>query len=206
MAFEDEAPLERAYPYRTGWRVIGCLMFGFTVLGVGGMALVPIGCDKIAAGNLPVGIAMAIIGVFGGLAQLLAIAAFISGVRETISPPTIRVSTTALLLPTNLREESTVEEQDENGEPKNLNQPPAHPEAIPFTAIRWIRREGPPNPGSDKLMIVHDLSQQTLVVEQYMMNAGDFDELEIVLRAAVPNAFASAPPTSESPTSETGGG
>lgn len=198
MAFEDESPLERAYPYRTGWRVIGCLVLVFTMLGVAGVSLVPVGCEKVRAGNLPIGIALTIIGIFGAPMLFMAIVALVSGIRESISPPLIRVSTTALILPIRLRERSTVEEQDEDGEPKDLNQPPAHPETIPFTAIRWIRREGPPNPGSAKLMIVHDLSQQTLVIEEYMMDTGDFDELEIVLRAAVPNAFANAPPM-ESP-------
>jgi hypothetical protein len=31
MAFEDDAPLERAYPYRTGWKVLGCLSLVFGV-------------------------------------------------------------------------------------------------------------------------------------------------------------------------------
>ena len=122
------------------------------------------------------------------------VAALALGIRESIRPPLLQVTTTALILPANLRQNSTKEEQDEQGEPKDLNQPPAHPEEIPFTAIRWVRREGLHNPGSDKLMIVHDLSTQTLVIEQAMMNPADFDELETVLRRALPGVFTSAPP------------
>lgn len=194
MTFEDK--LERAYPYRSGLRVAGCAALLFGLLGFGGTALVPVGCDKVRANQLPLGIALTMIGVCTAPMLLLALGAIVMGIRETINPPLLRVSTTSLLLPTNLRENSTTEEQDEQGEPKNLNQPLAQPEEIPFTAIRWIRREGPHNPGSDKLLIVHDLSTQTLVIEQHMMNTADFDELETVLRTAVPQAFASAPPTS----------
>jgi hypothetical protein len=193
MAFEDE-PLERAYPYRTGWRVMCCVVIVLGALGFAGLALVPLGGEKVRDGNLPVGIALVVIGLFGAPLILLAAAALVTGVRESIKPPLVRVTTTALILPPNLRENSTIEEQDERGEPKDPNAPPAHPEEIPFSAIRWVRREGPPNPGSDKIMIVHDLSGQTLVIEQHMMSTGDFNELETVLRAAVPHAFTSAPP------------
>jgi hypothetical protein len=194
MAFEDEAPLERAYPYCGGWRVVCCMVVVFSMLGVGGMALMPVGCEKVQQGNLPIGIALAVIGCFGAPMILMAVAALSMGIRESIKPPLLRVTTTSLILPPNLRENSTTEEQDEQGEPKNPNQPPAHPEEIPFRAIRWVRREGPHNPGNDKLLIVHDLSAQTLVIEQAMMNTADFDELETVLRRALPGVFTSAPP------------
>jgi hypothetical protein len=200
MALEDEPALERAYPYHSGFRVVCCMVVVLVMLGFGGTALVPLGCEKIRAGNLPVGIAFTIIGVFGAPLLLLAVVALVAGIRESISPPLVRVTTTGLILPGNLRQNSTAEEQDEQGEPKNPNQPPAHPEEIPFSAIRWVRREGPPNPGNDKLLIVHDLSAQTLVIEQHMMSPSDFDELETVLRAAVPNVFTSAPPPPTSPT------
>jgi hypothetical protein len=195
MAFEDdEVPLERAYPYRTGWQSIGCLVVFLTLLGAGGTALIPFGCDKVRAGQMPIGIAFVVMGCFGAPMLLLALLALVSGIRETIRPPLLSVTPTALRLPMNLRENSTAEEQDERGEPKNLNAPPAHPEEIPFEAIRWVRREGPINPGSHKLMIVHDLSAQTLVIEQAMMRPDDFDELETVLRAALPGVFTAAPP------------
>ena len=170
------------------------------MLGVGGTALVPVGCEKVRAGNLPIGIAFVITGIFGAPMLLMALAALSVGIREAIRPPLLRVTTTALILPINLRQNSTREEQDEQGEPKDLDPLPAHPEEIPFTAIRWVRREGPPNPGNDKLMIVHDLSAQTLVIEQAMMNTADFDELETVLRTALPGVFTSAPPPPPPPT------
>jgi hypothetical protein len=194
MAFEDETPMERAYPYRAGWRVVCCGVVFLTMLGVGGTALVPVGCEKVRNGNLPVGIAFVIIGIFGAPMLLMAVVALAEGIRESIRPPLLRVTTTSLILPANLRQNSTKEEQDEQGEPKDPNQPPAHPEEIPFSAVRWVRREGPPNPGNDKLMIVHDLSVQTLVIEQAMMDTADFDELETVLRTALPGVFTSAPP------------
>jgi|GEM_PF-3575366 len=196
MTFDNDK-LERAYPYRSGWRVAGCTALLFGVLGFIGTVLVPVGCDKLRANQLPLGIALTMIGVCTAPMLLLALGAIVMGIRETINPPLMRVSTTSLLLPANLRENSTAEDEDEREEPKNFNQPLVQPAEIPFKAIRWIRREGPHNPGNDKLLIVHDLSTQTLVIEQPMMDTGDFDELEMVLRAAVPQAFTSAPPTSQ---------
>ncbi|HJZ56595.1 MAG TPA: hypothetical protein VKE74_16635, partial [Gemmataceae bacterium] len=61
------------------------------------------------------------------------------------------------------------------------------------TAIRWVRRETGSTPDTAKLMIVHDLSPATLVIERSMMWPDDFEELETVLRAAVPDAFGPAP-------------
>src|SRR5262245_50041635 len=195
MTFNDEAeaPAERQYPYRAGWMSLGCAVLLLSMLGSGGAALLPVGCEKFRDGNLPVGIALLVIGVFGAPLLLVALGVLFVGIREAIRPRLLRVTTGSLILPINLRQNSTAEEEDEHGEKKRV--PPAHPEEVPFAAIRWIRREGPPNPGSDKLMIVHDLSKQTLVIEQYMMRTADFNELESVLRTAVPGAFASAPPT-----------
>jgi hypothetical protein len=195
MAFENES-LERAYPYWHGWRVVCCLVFVFGVLGSGGLFLLPLGWEKIRNDQLPLGVALTLIGLFCVPMLLLALLAVVTGVRDTFRPPLLRVTTTSLILPMNLRQSATVEAQDERGEPKDIDPPPAHPEEIPFSAIRWIRREGPHNPGSDRLLIVHDLSDQTLTIEQHMMYAGDFDELETALRAAVPGAFANAPPES----------
>jgi hypothetical protein len=42
-------------------------------------------------------------------------------------------------------------------------------------------------------MIVHQLSPATLELQQGMMRPSDFDELETVLRAAVPEAFTALP-------------
>jgi hypothetical protein len=57
-----------------------------------------------------------------------------------------------------------------------------------------VRREGGNAPTNNRLMIVYALIDRTLVIEQSMMQPADFDELETVLRTAIPSAFAPAPP------------
>jgi hypothetical protein len=190
MATDAEAPLERAYPYRSAWWVTGCMTLFFALLGAGGVALVPVGCEKVRQGQLPIGVALVVIGVFGAPMLLLAVLSLVMGVRDAFRPPLLRVTPTTLVLPEGLRGDPP---QDEQGEPKP-GAPPPQPSEIPFAAIRWVRREGRPNPGSDRLVIVHDLAPTTLVIEQFMMRTADFDELETVLRAAIPAAFAAAPP------------
>jgi hypothetical protein len=81
--------------------------------------------------------------------------------------------------------------KDENGQPIP-DAPKPQPEEIPFTAIKWIRRED--GPGGSQLLIVHDLSPTTLIISQFNLNGADFDELQTILKAAVPAAFAAAPP------------
>jgi hypothetical protein len=197
MANDAASDLERAYPYRSGWRVIGC---GFVLFGlIGGIAaaLIPLGYEQVQAGRMPIGVAMLVVGAFG--TPLLVMAAFtvIIGIRERIHPPLLRVTPTSLLLPASLRGDQSATDREELAE--GTPAPPVlQPEEIPFRAIRWVRREGPINPGSHKLLIVHDLVPATLVIEQNMMQPGDFDELELVLRAAIPAAFAAAPPPSPS--------
>ena len=191
-----ETPLERAYPYWSGLTVMGCAAFFFGMLGAGGAAMLPFGCEQIRAGKLPLGVALLVTGLFTAPMLLIALLAVLGGIRDAIRPPLLRVTPTSLLLPAGLRGvRPEQEEQDERGEPKKLDPPPVHPAEIPFTAIRWVRRESKVNPGSDQLMIVHDLAANTLVIEQFMMRRESFDELETVLRAAIPAAFASAPPT-----------
>jgi len=142
------------------------------------------------------GIALVVIGVFTTPMLLFSILMLLLGVREAISPPLLRITPNALLLPPSLCDLRTdQEEQTDRGEPKSLDPPPAHPAVIPFPAIRWVRREVSGHTPNSNLMIVHNLSPRTLVIEQVMMNREDFDELETVLRAAVPNAFAPAPPS-----------
>jgi hypothetical protein len=186
----SDPTLERAYPYRTGWRVIGCGALLFGTMGGAAIALIPSGCEKVQNGAMPVGVAMMVGGLFGAPMLFMAVAGLITGVRESIAPPVLRVTPTSLLLPDGLKGTAP---KDEDGEPKP-GATPTHPEEVPFSAIRWVRREGAVNPGSHKLVIVHDLAPVTLVIEQYMMNWGDFDELETVLRTAIPAAFAPAPP------------
>jgi hypothetical protein len=199
---DDETPLERAYPYRGGWKVAGCTALFFGLIGTGGTALISFGCDQVRGGMLPVGIAMMVIGLFGAPMLLLMIAAIAMGFRDAFRPPLLRVTPTALLLPPDLRG-TAPEPMDKNGEPLPEPEgglPPPHPEELPFTAIRWVRREG--LPGSQKLLIVHALSAQTLELQQMMMDAAHFDELETVLRAAVPQAFGPAPLPEPAPPEE----
>jgi hypothetical protein len=190
MAIDPDPTLERAYPYCAGWRVACCGVLLFGLLGAGGAAMMPFGCEQVRQGQLPLGVALMVIGLFTAPMILMALLALGLAIRDTISPPLLRVTPTTLVLPEQLRGNPP---QDDEGEPKK-DAPPPQPEEIPFTAIRWVRRERKFNPGSDQLVIVHDLAPTTLVIEQYMMRTGDFDELETVLRAAIPAAFAPVPP------------
>jgi hypothetical protein len=195
---EFDPALERAYPYCSGLQVIGCAAFFFAMLGAAGAAMLPFGCEQLRAGKMPLGIALLVIGLFTAPMLLFSLLMVYSGIRDAVRPPLLRVTPTALVLPLALRDfPPEQQEQDERGEPKKPDPPGAHPEELPFAAIRWVRRESKVNPGSDRLMIVHDLAPVTLVIEQYMMRRGDFDELETVLRTALPAAFASAPPKPE---------
>jgi hypothetical protein len=187
----DEPSLERAYPYRAGWKVTGCLGLGFAVLAAGGVLLVPVCCDQWRNGNVAFG-ALAVLGApCTLLAALMAVATFVLAVKETVRPTLLRLTPAALLLPDAARGQPL--QKDARGNPK-YDGPWTHPVQIPFAAIRWIRREaGTSGPGDDKLLIVHALSEATLELHQSMMRPADFDELETVLRAAVPEAFAALP-------------
>lgn len=197
MSFEGD-PLERAYPYCVGWRMASCMALFLAAVGAGGMILMPFGCEQIRGGNVAFGWAV----VAGGLCTtpviLLALAAaFVAG-RDLISPPVLRLTPTALRLSDDLQGPAL--EKDESGNPKP-DSPRTHPEEIPFVRIRWIRRETTGSAGWDKLLIVHDLGTVTLELQQSMMRPADFDELETVLRAAIPEAFV-ALPTPPSPRPE----
>jgi hypothetical protein len=201
MAFEDESPLERAYPYCTGWKVLGCTSLFFAVAGAAGAVLVPVCCERWANGNNVAFGALAVLGLPCTLMSvLMAVVAFIGAVRDAVRPSLLRVTPSALRLPTDARGQPL--EKDEQGNPKQ-DGPRTHPEEIPFRAIRWIRREAGTSPGHDRLLIVHELSPATLELQQNMMRPADFDELETVLRAAVPEAFVALPvpsPPSPKPT------
>lgn len=190
MTFEDEPPPERAYPYRTGWKVAGCVSLVCATAGAGGTVLVPVCCEQWRNGNM----AFAPLAVLGApctaFTILLAVVAFGMAVRDAFRPPLVRVTPSALLLPTDARGQAL--EKDARGNPKR-DGPWTQPEEIPFAAIRWVRREAGISPGLDRLLIVHDLSPATLELQQSMMTAADFDELETVLRAAVPEAFTALP-------------
>jgi hypothetical protein len=199
MAFEEE-PLERAYPYCTGWRMTGCISLFLGLVGAAGMVLVPVCCDQWRNGK-PAFAVLAVVGAPCTLVTVLAaVVALGFAVRDAIRPALLRVTPSALLLPNDARGQPL--EKDEKGNPKS-DGPRTHPAEIPFAAIRWVRREAGATPGNDKLMIVHDLSPVTLELRQNLMRAADFDELETVLRAAVPEAFAAlpvAPPPPPPPT------
>jgi hypothetical protein len=189
ITFNDE-PLERVYPYRTSLTAFGCGFVACAAIGAAGMALVPMCCERWQNGN----VAFAPLAVVGApctaFAILMAIVAIFAAVKERILPPVLRVTTMSLVLPESARGQAL--EKDARGNPKR-DGPWTHPEEIPFSAIRWVRRETGPGTGRDRLLIVHDLSTVTLELQQNMMRAADFDELETVLRAAVPNAFTALP-------------
>jgi hypothetical protein len=187
MAFEDETPRERAYPYWAGWHHVGCSVAFFSLIGFIGVSLLPTGYQKMQEGKLPIGVALMVMGAFGIPTLAMAFWSVIAGVRDTFWPPRLRLSATGLVLPKFARGEPL---EDEHGLPmKDLPQP----EAIPFAAIRRVVRSGPRF--NEVMEVTHDLSTTVLKIHQYMMRVADFDELERILRAAVPDAFAGAPPT-----------
>jgi hypothetical protein len=176
---------ECGYPYSTSLRAIGCAALVFALLGGAGAAMLPFGYEQLRAGKMPLGVALMVVGLFTLPLLFFSFSTLYSGIRDYIRPPLVRVTTTALLLPPAPRAcRPDQEKQDERGEPKDLD-PPTHPEAIPFAAIRALYRESKINPGSDRLVIVHDLASIRLVIEQCMMRPADFDDLERVLRASL---------------------
>lgn len=187
MSPELDPGMERAYRYHAGWKVIGCAVLVFGGIGALGVTLMPIGCDMIRNGDKAVGSLIAVGCLLAASMLLLAVAGAIIGVRNTIQPPLLVVTPTSLRLPPTLCGSAV---KTRTGE----EVPPPQPEEIPFTAIRWVRNEGGPAPAAGKLLIVHDLSPTTLAIEQSLMWPREFEELEVILRAAVPAAFTPAPP------------
>jgi hypothetical protein len=172
---------------------MACGAFFFGVLGGVGAAMLPVGCEQNRAGRLPIAVALWVIGGFGVPMLFFALFAIYAGIRDSIAPPLLRLTTTSLVLPAILRQRTCEEEEDDRGEPKNPDPSPAHPEVIPFTAIRTVTCENALRIGT-VMTVMHDLSEQSLVIEQGMMNREDFDELGTILRATIPTAFASTPP------------
>ncbi len=168
----------RAFPYRTGWHAVGCAVLFFGLLGMIAVTLIPAGYEKAQKGQLPTGIALMVMGVFGIPTLYMSFRSLYAGLRDTFRPPLLRVTATALLLPKEARGEPP---QDEHGE--QLSPEPPHPETIPFTAIRSMKRDGPAF--NQLLEIVHDLSVVPLRLHQHMMRTADFDELDAMLRAAI---------------------
>jgi hypothetical protein len=193
MAFEDDN-LERAYPYHIGLKAFGCGTVFCAFLGAGGVGLVQLSIGQ--AQNGWAGFIFLVGALLTLMGLLFVVLGVVVGLKEAIWPTRLRVTPASLLLPTEARGQPI--EKDELGNPKQ-DGPRQHPEEIPFSAIRWVRREAGAPCGNDKLLIVHDLSPVTLELKQGMMRAADFDELETVLRAAIPEAFAPAPPVPHAP-------
>lgn len=187
MTSEEKPPADRAYPYWAGWHVVGCAILFFGLLGAIGVSLLPAGYDRVQRGDLPTGIALMVMGLFGVPTLAMAFLSLAGGVRDTFRPPVLRVTAEALVLPIEARGEPP---QDEYGEPTGTE--PPQPEVVPFAAIRWARRSGPRF--SNVLDVAHDLSDQNLQIKEAMMRSADFEELAGLLRAAVPAAFLAAPP------------
>jgi hypothetical protein len=199
MAFEDDEALERAYPYRVGWKVMSCTALVLAAVGAAGLMFLPFGCDQVQNGNVLFGWFVIVGGLCTAPFLLLALAAAGVAGRDLVSPPLLRVTPTALRLPIDVRGAAlpTTAVAAETGGDPAPDAPRAHPAEIPFARIRWARRETSGSAGNDRLLIVHDLGPVTLELLQSMMRPGDFDELAAILRAAVPEAFAAAPPTQE---------
>lgn len=182
MTTEPDAPADRAYPYWAGWHVVGCAILFFGLLGSIGVALLPAGYERVQTGDLPTGIAMMVMGLFGVPTLAMSLLSLLGGIRDTFRPPLLKLTATALVLPIEARGEPP---EDEFGEPVGTE--PPHPEVIPLAAVRRIVRGGPPlNP---TLLVAHDLCPQPLELRRHMMRKGDFDDLEAALRAALPAAF-----------------
>lgn len=187
MTTAPEPPIERAYPYWAGWHVVGCAILFFGLLGSMAVALLPSGYERLQTGDLPTGIAMMVMGLFGVPTLAMSLFSLAGGLRDTLRPPLLKLTASALLLPDEARGDPP---QDEYGEPTSTE--PPHPRELPFVAVRWAKRSGPPlNP---VLLVSHELSAQELQIRRNMMRRADFDDLEAVLRAALPAAFQNAPP------------
>ncbi|HEY1187046.1 MAG TPA: hypothetical protein VGE74_05280 [Gemmata sp.] len=174
----SEVAAARAYPYWAGWHMVGCSVLFFGLVGTIGVSLLPAGYDRVRTGDLPTGIAMMVLGVFGVPTLALSVLSLVGGVRDTFRPPVLKLTAAALVLPAEARGEPP---QDEHGEP--LSQEPPHPGEVPLVAVRSIEVVG--TPGRRALEIVHELSKDKLRIEQHMMRAADFADLEMRLRALV---------------------
>ncbi len=181
MASDPTPPAERAYPYWAGWHAVGCSVLFFGLIGAVGVALFPTGYAKFQAGQLPTGIALMTMGVFGVPTLAMSAWSLIAGVRDTFRPPLLRATATALVLPAEARGQPP---QDEYGEP--IGTEPPQPREVPFAAIRAVARAGPHR--NETLTVVHDLSAEPLQLKQHMMRDADFDDLEKLLRERVPAA------------------
>lgn len=196
MASDPDPGLERDYRYRAGCGVMGCAFLFVAGLGAGGCALVPVGCEQFRNGQKVLGGVLVGVGVVVSPLTLMAVLVLGMALRDLTRPPLLRVTPTALWLPKSLRGEVTKDSTTEDTPPPDpTNLLRQQPEEIPFATIRWVRREVGPVARAERLVIVHDLSPTRLTIEISMMRTEDFEELETVLRAAIPRAFLAAPAT-----------
>lgn len=182
-------PTERAYPYYAGWQAACCSVFFFGLIGSIGVALFPSGYEKFRAGQLPTGIALMIMGLFGIPTLVMSFLSLVAGVRDRLAPPVLRLTATALVLPPGAR---GAPPEDGDGQP--LSTEPLHPAAIALAAVRWAKRDGP---RFNSTLDIEYGGRAPFRVEQALMALVDFDDLEGALRAALPGAFAAAPPDSQ---------
>ena len=92
MTPDAEPPLERSYPYRPGWPVACCGVFIFGVMGTVAVALLPLGYEQLRNGQLPVGVAMIVGGLFGTPMLLMAAASVSMAIRDAVRPPLLRIT------------------------------------------------------------------------------------------------------------------
>lgn len=168
----------RAYPYWSGWHTVGCSVLFFGIFGAFAVSLLPAGYERFRTGDLPTGIAMMVMGVFGVPTLGMAAWSLAEGVRDTLRPPVLVLTPNALVLPDGARGQPP---RDEHGEP--LSNTPPQPVTVPLAAIRSVATVGAP--GRRTLEIGHDLSADKLVIEQNMMRPSDFADLEARLRTLV---------------------
>ncbi len=185
MATDTGSDADRVYPYRGNPLALGCAVAFFALAGCGAFVLVPLGLDRVRAGDAAAGYAVLAVGVASALLLVIAVVGAGGLVRTVAARHALTFTSTALVLPEWLRGRR---DMDDRGEPVGNWQPPE----IPFAAVRWARREH--GPEGDRLLIVHALGPNTLVLERSRMRRADFDELEAALRTAAPGAFAPAPP------------
>ena len=96
MATDAEAPLERAYPYCAGWTVMACGVLLCGIIGVGGVSLMPVGCEKMRNGEMAFGMVVVAAGLFTAPMLLMAVLALVLGIRDVVRPPLLRLTPTAL--------------------------------------------------------------------------------------------------------------
>jgi hypothetical protein len=185
MGTDTGLEMDRVYPYRGNPLIMGCGVTFFVLAGCAAFTMIPLGLNRVNTGDAAAGYVLLAVGVANALLLFIGSVGAWMLVRDVAARPSLRLTPTSLVLPEWLRGRR---EMDDRGEPLGNWQPPE----IPFTAIRWARRER--GRAGDCLLIVHALGPNTLVLDRSRMRRADFDELDAALRTAIPAAFATAPP------------